>query len=202
MTLTIACLHTADSNLPLFEAACPPGVRLMHRVRPDLLSRAATAADRPQVLTETAAVLTDLAETADAVVLSCSTLGPAVALRGWPVPVVRSDEALARAAAAIGPDLPVLYTAPSSRDATEALFSAHLPQARFHLVAGAWELFLAGEAAGYAAAIASAADAFAGPVIFAQVSMTPAAALCRQARPLTAPGVALRALVQQTGKNA
>ena len=38
--MRIACLHTAESNVAAFEAACPEGMRLSHAVRPDLLAAA------------------------------------------------------------------------------------------------------------------------------------------------------------------
>ena len=38
--MKIACLHTADSNVAIFEAARPEGVCLSHVVRPDLLAAA------------------------------------------------------------------------------------------------------------------------------------------------------------------
>ena len=41
--MKIACLHTAESNAAIFEAARPDGVRLSHAVRPDLLTAPAAA---------------------------------------------------------------------------------------------------------------------------------------------------------------
>ena len=37
--MKIACLHTAESNVAVFEAARPEGVSLSHAVRPDLWGR-------------------------------------------------------------------------------------------------------------------------------------------------------------------
>ena len=43
--MRIACLHTVDSNIAVFEAAASglPGVTLTHHVRADLLKRAEAA---------------------------------------------------------------------------------------------------------------------------------------------------------------
>src|SRR5215470_8064333 len=106
--MLLSCLHTADSNVALFDAALrelgADGVRLRHVVRADLLDRAErdgglTAA----IVAETAAILGGLAGGADAVLLTCSTLGSAVAhTKQSAVPVLRVDEALARQAARQG----------------------------------------------------------------------------------------------------
>lgn len=126
--------------------------------------------------------------------LTCSSLGPAVGLARAGVPIRRADAALAaRVARESGPVL-VLCAAPSTLEATGALFAA--PNVTLRLVPGAWALFRAGQAAAYHAAIAEAAEAAGGTVALAQVSMAPAAALCRRARVLTVPQAALAALLR------
>ena len=112
--MLLSCLHTADSNVAVFDAALGElgrdDVRLRHAVRADLLDRGEregglTAA----IVAETAAVLGGLAGGADAVLLTCSTLGPAVAhANRSAVPVLRVDEALARQAVQQGGAIVVL----------------------------------------------------------------------------------------------
>ncbi len=38
MRRLVACLHTAASNISLFDAACPAGATLRHSARPELLA--------------------------------------------------------------------------------------------------------------------------------------------------------------------
>ncbi len=52
--MRIACLHTAESNVAIFEAARPDGVRLRHAVRPDLLAAAEAEGLTPEIAAATA----------------------------------------------------------------------------------------------------------------------------------------------------
>ena len=107
--LCIACLHTAESNIAVFEAArlaLGPGrsVALRHEVRSDLLADAEGMGGlTPEIAQQTGDALLALRHEADAVLLTCSTLEPAAdavatAAAPVPVPVLRVDEALAREA--------------------------------------------------------------------------------------------------------
>lgn len=204
MPITIACLHTAESNAVLFDsaaAALPGGaLRLTHKVRADLLRE-----PTPEVLNEAAVLLRDLAWHADAVLLTCSTIGAAAEqAQDAPKPVIRADGALAEAATRAGGTVHVLYAAPTTREPTRRLFeaSAKTNGARLvmHMVHGAWPLFQAGEMRAYLGRIASAAEGLEGRVVLAQASMAPAAALMPGHPPLTVPGIgvmaAARAAVQ------
>lgn len=197
MPLTLACLHTADSNALLFQAAAEalPGgaLHLTHRVRPDLLRD-----PTPATLAEAAALLREMAQGADAVLLTCSTIGAAAAqARDAPRPVLRADAALADAATRRGGLVEVLYAAPTTEAPTRAIFEAAAARTgamvRLHLVEGAWPLFLAGETAAYHAAIARAAHGLPGRVVLAQASMAGAAALMAEAPPLTVPAISVMA---------
>lgn len=200
----IACLHTAASNTALFDAACPPGLALHHTVRADLLAEAEAAGGlTPAIAARTAGVLEALAEPGvHAVLLTCSTLGPAVAQARAALPFLRADAALAEAATAPGGDVLVLCAVATTLEPTRALFTAaaarHGAICAVRLVPDAWAAFRAGDAARYHALVAAAADAGlaagAGRVALAQASMAPAAALCRFGVPLTIPDAALRAL--------
>ena len=203
MTKTIHFLHTAQSNVPLFQISPDArGLIARHEVRDDLLARASAAGRlTDDVRDEAETVLRQASEAADLVLLTCSTLGPAAdALDDLPVPVLRVDRALAQAAVKRGGRVAVLYAAPSTQGPTKALFEAEARSSgasiALHLVPGAWDQFLAGDREGYLQSIAAAADAVAQAadlVAFAQASMAPAAALCRHCRPLTSPAEGLAA---------
>lgn len=208
----IACLHTADTNVPLFERAAAalglaPG-SLTHRVRPDLLAdaeRANGSALPDAVADQTQAALVALSRDADAVLLTCSTLGPSVdALATHAKPIVRADAALARACAQTDGRVIVLCAAPTTVEPTRRLFEkeAHATGARIEirLVPDAWTRFRSGDVKGYRAMLAQAADAAYAQgfdvVAFAQASMAAAAQDVTQGPPpLTVPGAALASLV-------
>ncbi|HEY4252658.1 MAG TPA: hypothetical protein VGM87_15710 [Roseomonas sp.] len=193
MTIRIACLHTIDSNAAVFQAACPPGAVLHHVVRADLLSAAEAAGGlTPAIKEETRALLAGLAAEADAVLLTCSTLGPSA--DGL---ALRVDAALAEAtAAAPGPRL-VLYAVATTEAPTRALFATYPAPFEMRLAPGAWDAFRAGDLPGYHARVAEAADAAYAEgyatVALAQASMAGAAALCRRGTPLTSPAAGLSA---------
>jgi hypothetical protein len=207
---TIACLHTVESNVALFSATCPPGLRLTHTLRSDLLAGAGEPGRRDAALAATAAALQALAGGADAVLLTCSTVGPAasVAAERADVPVIRADRALADAATAAGGTVVVLCAAPTTLGPTGELFeeSAARTGARvdLRLVEGAWEAFRAGDVGAYHRRIAAAADgAFAegiAIVALAQASMSGAAELARLGKPLTVPETSLDALARRFGE--
>lgn len=200
----IACLHTADSNIDVFgSAAAGLPVVLHHVVRADLLAAAeARGGMDAAIASQVRAELDRLARDVAAVILTCSTLGPAVAGTGdGPCPVFRADAALARLVALATPPATVLCAAPTSLDATTDLFHAAAgpgPKPQVRLVTGAWALFRAGETDACHRAIAAAADAAyatgARTVALAQTSMAGAAALAVRGRPLTVPRAALLAV--------
>ncbi|HZH47641.1 MAG TPA: hypothetical protein VEY31_13495 [Roseococcus sp.] len=193
--LTIACLHTATSNVAVFEAAKAAlpvaALRLRHEVRLDLLR-----APDDATLAEAAAALARLAPGVDAVLLTCSTIGAAVAQAQLPCPVLRADAALAEAATRGGGRVSVLYAAPDTRESTAAIFGAaaerHGASVMLKCCEGAWPLFLAGELQRYLALVALEAGRAPGRVALAQASMAGAAALMKTP-PLTVPTTALMA---------
>lgn len=197
MPLTLACLHTAESNATLFEAAAAalPGgaLTLTHQIRPDLLRD-----PTPATLEEAATLLREMARGADAVLLTCSTIGGAAArAQDAARPVLRADAALAEAATRRGGLVDVLYAAPTTEGPTRAIFEAAAARTgavvRLHLVEGAWPLFLAGKASAYHDAIARAARDLPGRVVLAQASMAGAAARMSEAPPLTVPAISVMA---------
>ena len=208
--MRIACLHTVESNVKVFEAAASslPGVSLSHVVRPDLLKRAEAEGGLTDAIRDEAAeLLREMAGGADAVLLTCSTVGPAAERADLlaPVPVLRVDGALATAAvakAAAGKGrVDVLCTVQTTVEPTRALFERVADGTEvaiaMHIAPGAWDAFRAGDVAAYNRLIAEAADALfakgAEVVAFAQASMAGAAALCGKGTPLTSPGAGLAA---------
>jgi hypothetical protein len=216
-TVRIVCLHTADSNIAVFEAAARVGgfeaLELTHVVRADLLAAAEQAGQLTEAIAaQTREVLLALSRSAHAALLTCSTLGPAVddelARQATPVPVVRFDAALAQRAVENGGKVVVLCAAPTTLGPTSRLFAdaaaRTAPAAHaavdVQLLDGAWTLFKAGDTTAYLCAIATAADAAyangADLVVLAQASMAGAAEqVTRGAKPLTAPATGLAAAV-------
>ncbi|MFL9861534.1 Asp/Glu racemase [Paraburkholderia madseniana] len=211
--MRIVCLHTADSNIALFDAAARAAgfeaLELTHVVRADLLAAAEQAGGLTDAIaSQTREVLLTLKDNTHAVLLNCSTLGPSVnealAAQAAPVPILRADAALAQRAVENGGKVVVLCTASTTLDPTTRVFA----QAATHtgadvdvqLVSGAWDHFRADDTAGYLSMIAIAADAAyengADVVAFAQTSMAGAALLVTGgAKPLTTPAIALAAAV-------
>ena len=212
--MRISFFHTIDGNRQVFEQAAQNfGLRpedLRHEVRPDLreaIEQAGTFSI--DLRKEISHHLLKLAANADAVILTCATLGPAVAdIKNSPVPIIRADAALAAASAEVGGTITVLCAAESAIESTRKLFTQYASESKasveiIHL-ARAWTLFKNGDLDACFAAIASSADdayhAGATVVAFAHPWMTPAAKLASQSRrPLDSAHAALRAAMRQVG---
>ncbi|WKZ94818.1 glutamate racemase (plasmid) [Chimaeribacter arupi] len=205
--MTVACLHTAAGNIAVFDEAANslaiPATRLSHIVVPHWLEEAEksgglTAEQRARL----AGFLQNLTPFFDAILITCSTLGPVVEdIPAGPCPVLRTDKLLADALHALPGKSVVLCAAPSTLASTTALFCppglAPEQQPEVHLIAGAWEAFKAGHHARYLSQIAEAAQQAyrqgAEHVALAQVSMTPAVRnFPPPRRPLTSPHLALQ----------
>ncbi|QIE56401.1 Asp/Glu racemase [Pikeienuella piscinae] len=203
--MKIACLHTLDANAALFDAACPPGVELIHGVREDLLQRALAAGEADEgIIEETAAALRALAEEsgADGVLLTCTTIAAGAERAG----AVRVDAALAEEAARAAGEgglIDVLITVPTTEAPTRAIFERFALPAGARLtitfIEGALAAFQARDLDTYAHIIAAAIDRSTADIVaLAQASMAPAAALA--SRPaLTSPSAGLSAAVAATG---
>ncbi|MDP4024988.1 aspartate/glutamate racemase family protein [Methylobacterium sp. NEAU 140] len=205
----VACLHTAESNVAVFDDALGRsglrGIALGHTVRADLLADAERAGGvTPEIAVRTADALRGLCASADAVLLTCSTLGPAAeaAAAGAPVPVLRVDEALARRAVAAGGRVVVLCAVETTVDPTRRLFervgSETGAEVVVALVPGAWDAFRSGDRERYWDMIARSAEAAeregAACVALAQASMAAAADRARtDRRPLDSPSAGLAA---------
>jgi hypothetical protein len=208
--LNISCLHSAQSNIVVFEAARRAlkldGVMLKHRVRADLLAAAEKAGRATlEIIRQTVDELVSVAGGADGVLLTCSTLGAAapVAARELAVPVLRVDQALAAQATRDGGTVIVLCAASTTIGPTRGIFEtaamATEASVEVRLVPGAWELFKAGRETDYWRLVAEAADAATdeggAAVALAQASMAGAVAFTKLDPPLTSPAAGLAAIV-------
>ncbi|SHE97144.1 hypothetical protein SAMN02745157_1344 [Kaistia soli DSM 19436] len=188
--MKIACLHTHESNVAGFDVAAAelglPSGLLLHVVRPELLAEAEKCGGvTDEVSRRTAEALLALAEGADVVLLTCSTLGSAadMAAAEASVPVLRADAALAAEAVAAGGLVVALCAVATTIAPTTKLFAAAAAwtgaTVDIRMVDGAWDLFRAGRREDYLTVIAAAADASyrdgASLVAFAQASMAAAA---------------------------
>jgi hypothetical protein len=203
--MRIACLHTIGANVAVFDAAAAPlGLKVEHAVRDDLLKSAeAAGGTTPEIDRRTADALLELVSKADAVLLTCSTVGRGAELAAAEakIPIVRVDAALAEQVVAAGGRAMVLCAAATTLEPTRRLFELAAKGARieidYELVPGAWALYKAGDITGYARAIAAAADAAyaAGytTVALAQASMACAGEFATKGVPLASPAAGLAA---------
>ncbi|MEM1045681.1 MAG: aspartate/glutamate racemase family protein [Pseudomonadota bacterium] len=214
---TIALLHTSAVHEPTFRKLIEdrsPDVHQRHTVRGDWLDAA-----RSGGLTE------DLRQTvhdfllaekgrADAVLCTCSTLGPLVdSVPGDGVPVIRIDRPMMAAAVATGGPVLIAYCLESTREPTLALFDDVVASAGGSCAVntvfcdGTWTHFESGAIDAFAKAIASSVRKTAedlGPlsaIVLAQASMAPAAGhLADLGIPvLSSPAPAVEAALKQAG---
>ncbi|MER6447272.1 aspartate/glutamate racemase family protein [Streptomyces venezuelae] len=188
MVTDLLLLHTSPVHVPVFDALRDrnhPGAVLRHLVVPELLDRA--RAEGPESVAPALRGLL-LAEAGPPVLVTCSTIG-ATAESLAPelgVPVLRVDRPMAAAAVRTGARIAVLAALESTLAPTGELLAEEAGERPVsvvpHLVAGAWDLFEAGDTAGYLARVAAVADSIAGAdaadvVVLAQASMAGAAEL-------------------------
>lgn len=188
VSATLALLHTSPVHVPVFEGLRDqdhPGLALRHLVHEDLLARArvegpdAVADDVQELLVRA------VAEGADLVLCTCSTIGAVTEARAAAVgvPLVRVDRPMAAAAVAAGRSVAVVATLKSTLGPTRALVEEEAARAGRPVdvtevwVDGAWERFEAGDKEGHVRLIVDAVDALHGvdSVVLAQASMADAA---------------------------
>ncbi len=210
--MRITCLHTAASNVAVFDAAAQAlGIApaaLQHEVRADLLAAAEEMGGlTPEIAASTTNALLSLAQHADVVLLTCSTLGPSVDEldEHTQSSVLRADQALALTAVQAGGKVVVLCAVETTLAPTSSLFHRAALQSDatvdVQLVPGAWVLFKAGDIDGYLSSIAKAADQAyidgASMVALAQASMGGAAAVVTAGpAPLTSATAGLKAALK------
>ncbi|WP_234437802.1 aspartate/glutamate racemase family protein [Streptomyces sp. WM6368] len=198
-------LHTSPVHVPVFDGLRDrnhPGAVLRHLVAPELLDRARTAGPESVIPALRGLLIETGAEAgAGAVLVTCSTIGAAAEslAPALGVPVLRVDRPMAAAAVRAGRRIAVLAALESTLAPTRELLAEEAGERpvsiRTHVVAGAWERFEAGDAAGYLARVAEAAGSVTGAdvIVLAQASMAGAADLVTGPVPVLsspAPGLA------------
>lgn len=182
--MTITLLHTAEAHRASFDALrdrIAPGVALLHRVRPDFLSRAQAGGDDAL----DAEIIAEVSCAPGPVLCTCTTIGPIAARAG----ALRIDGPMMQAAAHRGGPVMLAYCLESTRAPSLALLNAALADAGHpgpvHLLSLArlWPLFTSGAQDGFHRAIAEevrraiAQAPEVRTVVLAQASMAGAALL-------------------------
>lgn len=193
----IAMIHTVSSLIPLFDGLAKqhlPRWQGFNMLDESLLR----GTIRDNALSQTtmwrlAQMVRSAVEAgAGAVVVTCSSLGPAVdaAKPFCTVPLFRIDEGMAQAAVALGPRIGVLATLRTTLDPTSDLIRRSATQAGqpctviARLAEGAFQKLGSGDTAGHDAMVAQSLRdlaATADVIVLAQASMARALALVQDA---------------------
>lgn len=189
----LGLLHTSSANRDRFGALlkelAPPGVTWIHNVREELLREAMDDIPEARQMAAISAALAELhANGAGQVLCTCSSIGRLAELAGarLSLPTLRVDRPMAERAVAAGRQILLVACLPSTLVPTTALLrevaaAADRPiEIETMFLPSAWRLFLAGDEAGFARAIADAildSPLTADAVVLAQASMAPAADL-------------------------
>ncbi len=213
----IAMIHTVSGLIPLFDGLVKshlPQWQGFNMLDESLLR----GTIRDGVLTQ--ATMWRLAQMvrsavdagAHAVVVTCSSLGPAVdaAQAYCPVPLFRVDEGMAQAAVGLGPRVAVVATLRTTLDPTSDLVRRSAAAAgrsciiTAELADGAFQKLASGDAAGHDAMVADKLQAIAPHVdviVLAQASMARALALVRESLDpvpvLTSPELGMRHIAER-----
>jgi Asp/Glu/hydantoin racemase len=133
---TIACLHTSHVLIPVFTAACGkewPGVDQFHMVDESLLKTTMRLGELTKGTIRRVVNMIQCAREggADVVVVTCSTLGPAVTLARplFDFPVIRVDDGMAEEAVRMGRRIGVAATARTTMAPTVALLRSKAKEA-------------------------------------------------------------------------
>jgi Asp/Glu/hydantoin racemase len=187
MALTLALLHTGHLLIPVFAELGReflPGVNIFHMLDESLIKNTIAAGRLEPVTIRRVASLVGLAREAgaDAVLVTCSSIGPAVELARqlFDFPVLRVDEAMAAEACRLGKRIGVLATLDSTLEPTVNLLQRTAEKLRRDseivsgLCEGAYDAVVAGDTATHdrllAAKLAEVADRV-DVVVLAQASM-------------------------------
>jgi Asp/Glu/hydantoin racemase len=217
--LRIGFLHTAEAHVATFEGLARgvgDGPSCLHAVEPALLDMVRRGGSTAEVQGATLTALERLAAGgASVVVCTCSTLGPLAEALGarLPVPVVRVDRPMARAAVQAGPRIGVVAALESTLGPTGALLRSEArrvgvsPSIVTACVPEAWASFESGDTDRYLRQVADAARAVADGVdvvVLAQASMLGAVpALADLGVPvLASPPLAVRHVLELSGRMA
>ena len=160
MSTTIAYLHTSHLLIPLFTELSRrelPDVEQFHMVDESLIKNTIRAQKLTRTTIRRVLAMVQLARDggADAVVVTCSSIGPAVSLahRIFDFPVIRVDEAMAEEAVRAGRRIGVAATLRTTLEPTVALLREKAVAAQRQvdvvesLCEGAFEAVLSGDTA-------------------------------------------------------
>ena len=184
---SLALIHTVPGLIPVFEeliARHLPDWRPFNMVDESLLRNTIREGELSRLTMRRLAghVWSAVDAGAQAIMVTCSSLGPAVDATGplCPVPLFRVDDGMAIGALEQGSRIGVLATLSTTLEPTAALIEHHALQARqpltltSHLCAGAFEKLAEGDRAGHDALVREGFEAVAGKVdavVLAQASM-------------------------------
>jgi Asp/Glu/hydantoin racemase len=184
---TLALIHTSATLVPVFQQLCKaqlPNVDTFNIVD-DSLVRAigAKGALTADIARRVEAYITSAeAGGADYILVTCSSIGPAVEASApfCAVPVLRVDQPMTDAAIAAGRRIGVIATLPTTLNPTSdlvrrrALIAGKTIELTARLVTGAFEALMAGDAATHDTLVAAALRELSGEVdviLLAQASM-------------------------------
>jgi len=184
---TLALIHTSATLVPVFQQLCRaqlPNVDTFNIVD-DSLVRAigAKGALTADIARRVEAYITSAeAGGADYILVTCSSIGPAVEASApfCAVPVLRVDQPMADAAVAAGRRIGVIATLPTTLNPTSdlvrrrAIVAGRTIELTARLVTGAFEALMAGDAATHDTLVAAALRELSGEVdviLLAQASM-------------------------------
>lgn len=186
-TKTLALLHTSPTLSPLFNELCAqilPGVRVLHFVDESLIKNtiAAGKLEKPTMRRLINLVTSTFDAGADATLVTCSSIGPAVdmAAQLHDKPVLRVDAAMAEKAVATGKRIGVLATLSTTLLPTVELVRRKAAEAGRdieivdHLCEGAFAAVMAGDGATHDRIVGQAlTEAMRGTdaIVLAQASM-------------------------------
>ena len=158
MAQTLALIHTSPTLTPLFGALCAeflPETTIFHMVDESLIKDTIREGRLRRVTMRRLLAMIESAEMAgaDAVMVTCSSIGPGVALgqKLFDIPVIRVDEAMAAAAVRMGPRIGVMATLRTTLEPTIALLEEKAQEAGIEieivesLCDGAFDAVLAGD---------------------------------------------------------
>lgn len=184
---TLAFLHTSHVLIPRFAELSRkelPGVKVTHLVDESLIGNTIAAGHLTKAVTRRTVQLINCAHEggADAVMVTCSSIGPAVRIARslYEFPILRIDEAMASVAIHTGRRIGVAATLKTTLDPTLELLREKAAEVRQPievvecLCNGAFEKFLAGDVQGHDQVILQALAKFTDKIdvlVLAQASM-------------------------------
>jgi Asp/Glu/hydantoin racemase len=158
MAQTLAIIHTSPTLTPLFTTLCTqqmPETTIFHMVDESLIKDTVRAGALQKITMRRLISMVESAgmSGADAVLVTCSSIGPAVSIAQglFDFPVIRIDEAMAEAAVRAGKSIGVMATLKTTLEPTIALLRDKAAEAALDveivssLCAGAFEAVLAGD---------------------------------------------------------